>query len=133
MFVAALSEYDQTLWEESEENRMVDSLGLFTWVCKQACFESTSILLFLNKRDLFEQKVQKVAIASVPAFQDYSGGGPGSGKEVEDGLAYFQGKFLDTTGDDSFKEIFTHVTCATDSDRRLRLYSVYPTPEIDRS
>jgi hypothetical protein len=35
MFVAALSEYDQALFEDETENRMVDAIQLFKWVCSQ--------------------------------------------------------------------------------------------------
>lgn len=48
------------------------SCGAARWVCGQTCFESTSILLFLNKRDLFEKKVLKVSIKEQPAFTDYA-------------------------------------------------------------
>jgi hypothetical protein len=33
--VAALSEYDQALFEDETENRMVDAIQLFKWVCSQ--------------------------------------------------------------------------------------------------
>jgi guanine nucleotide-binding protein G(i) subunit alpha len=90
MFVAALSEYDHTLFEDESENRMVDALNLFGWVCQQSAFAKASILLFLNKRDLFEQKVKKVSIASVEPFSDYSG----KPNDFEAGVKYFQDKFM---------------------------------------
>lgn len=54
-----------------------------------SCFESTSILLFLNKRDLFTTKIAKVGIASQPAFADYDG----KPNDFEDGVRYFEEKF----------------------------------------
>ncbi|MCL7034599.1 hypothetical protein MKW94_007207, partial [Papaver nudicaule] len=57
IFCAAISEYDQTLFEDDNRNRMMETKELFEWVLKQPCFEKTSIMLFLNKFDIFEKKV----------------------------------------------------------------------------
>jgi hypothetical protein len=112
MFVAALSEYDQFLFEDDTENRMMDALALFKWVCTQSVFESTSILLFLNKRDLFETKIKKVPISSQAPFADYAG----TPNSLDEGIRYFSDKFLSQNTNES-KQIYTHVTCATDSDQ----------------
>ena len=93
MFVIYLSQqwyfrYDQTLFEDEQKNRMMETKELFDWVLKQPCFEvcynATSTLLvlslvcklmgmftfmlffltkleFLNKFDIFEKKVLKVS------------------------------------------------------------------------
>mmetsp|Transcript_4924 Transcript_4924/g.10788 ORF Transcript_4924/g.10788 Transcript_4924/m.10788 type:complete len:348 (-) Transcript_4924:784-1827(-) len=66
LFVAALSEYDQYLFEDNTKNRMVDALELFEKICNEKLFKETHMILFLNKRDLFEQKIQHTAISSVP-------------------------------------------------------------------
>ncbi|MES1910753.1 MAG: hypothetical protein MHM6MM_003287 [Cercozoa sp. M6MM] len=58
IFVAALSAYNQLLFEDDTTNRMQESLRLFDEVCNSHWFEKTSIILFLNKRDLFEAKLQ---------------------------------------------------------------------------
>ncbi|XWS26487.1 hypothetical protein CRYUN_Cryun26dG0036300 [Craigia yunnanensis] len=60
IFCAAISEYDQTLFEDEQKNRMMETKELFDWVLKQPCFEKTSFMLFLNKFDIFEKKVLKV-------------------------------------------------------------------------
>ncbi|KAG9133463.1 hypothetical protein Leryth_013272 [Lithospermum erythrorhizon] len=39
IFCAALSEYDQTLFEDGNKNRMSEAMELFEWVLKQPCFE----------------------------------------------------------------------------------------------
>lgn len=54
IFVAAISEYDQTLYEENTANRLVEAIELFGKVCGSRHFEETPIILFLNKRDIFE-------------------------------------------------------------------------------
>ncbi|KAJ0029912.1 hypothetical protein Pint_13651 [Pistacia integerrima] len=39
IFCAAISEYDQTLFEDEQKNRMMETKELFDWVLKQPCFE----------------------------------------------------------------------------------------------
>merc|ERR1712048_1408681 len=57
VFVAALSEYDQVLFEDETQNRMEEALQLFEQIVNSKWFRSTSMILFLNKKDLFEQKM----------------------------------------------------------------------------
>mmetsp|Transcript_11677 Transcript_11677/g.20857 ORF Transcript_11677/g.20857 Transcript_11677/m.20857 type:complete len:298 (-) Transcript_11677:11-904(-) len=56
IFVGAISEYDQVLYEDKTQNRLVEAIELFDEICNSKWFQETSIILFLNKRDLFEQK-----------------------------------------------------------------------------
>jgi len=62
LFVVALHEYDQVLFEDEETNRMVEALNLFDEICNYKVFKKTSMILFLNKRDLFAEKIQKSSI-----------------------------------------------------------------------
>lgn len=73
IFVAAISEYDQVLYEESGQNRMYEALDLFDEICNSRWFKDTSMILFLNKKDLFEQKMKKVDIRNEEEerFMDY--------------------------------------------------------------
>ena len=57
VFVAALSEYDQVLYEDDGTNRMEESLSLFEQICNSKWFAETSVILFLNKQDLFLEKL----------------------------------------------------------------------------
>jgi guanine nucleotide-binding protein subunit alpha len=91
IFCTALSEYDQVLLEERSQvrqirfqiaarlteltcsqNRMAESLVLFESVINSRWFLRTSIILFLNKIDVFKNKLPKVRLAAdvVSAFQD---------------------------------------------------------------
>lgn len=90
IFCVALSEYDQVLLEESNQvssslrtsscgadpcspkNRMMESLVLFDSVVNSRWFMRTSIILFLNKVDLFKAKLARSPLGSY--FPDYSGG-----------------------------------------------------------
>jgi len=111
IFVAALSEYDQTLAEAKRTNRMVEALELFRSVCNNRAFSNTSIMLFLNKKDIFAEKILYSDIAAQRAFCDYAG----PTKDFDHGVLYFIQKFKDCLIDDEFNDSFIHVTCATDT------------------
>ena len=70
MFVAALSEYDQALFEDETENRMVDAIQLFKWVCSQRCrFECiwrfSSLYIFVFVYVLRHQVVEEACCSSL--------------------------------------------------------------------
>ena len=56
LYVAALSEYDQTLYEDNAVNRMTESIRVFDDYANRDVFEQAAIILFLNKKDLFYKK-----------------------------------------------------------------------------
>uniref|UniRef100_A0A7S4V5G8 Uncharacterized protein n=1 Tax=Ditylum brightwellii TaxID=49249 RepID=A0A7S4V5G8_9STRA len=111
IFVAALSEFDQTLAEAKRTNRMVEALELFRSVCNNRAFAKTSIMLFLNKKDIFGEKILYSDIAAQRPFCDYAG----PAKDFDHGVLYFIQKFKDCLIDDEFNDSFIHVTCATDT------------------
>mmetsp|Transcript_740 Transcript_740/g.1190 ORF Transcript_740/g.1190 Transcript_740/m.1190 type:complete len:226 (-) Transcript_740:624-1301(-) len=111
IFVAALSEYDQTLAEAKRTNRMVEALELFRSVCNNRAFANTSIMLFLNKKDIFAEKILYSDIAAQRPFGDYAG----PQQDFDHGVLYFIQKFKDCLIDDEFNDSFIHVTCATDT------------------
>jgi len=108
IFCVALSEYDQKLYEDDETNRMHESLKLFKEICNSRWFIDTSMILFLNKRDLFEDKIKKVDLKVT--FDEYTGG-----NSYDNAVAFIKDKFLQQN-ENPRKHIYTHVTCATDTD-----------------
>jgi GTPase SAR1 family protein len=80
IFVAAISEYDQVLYEDETVSRIDEAVTLWEEVYNSRFFASSSMVLFLNKRDLFEDKLHKVDIRfegddfHPPRFLDYDGG-----------------------------------------------------------
>lgn len=50
---------------------MQESLKLFDSICNNKWFTDTSIILFLNKKDLFEEKIRKSPITI--CFPEYAG------------------------------------------------------------
>ncbi|XP_040929101.1 guanine nucleotide-binding protein G(q) subunit alpha-like isoform X2 [Betta splendens] len=57
LFLVALSEYDEVLAESDNENRMEESMALFQTIINYRWFRKSSIILFLNKIDLLEEKI----------------------------------------------------------------------------
>ncbi|XP_033626148.1 guanine nucleotide-binding protein G(o) subunit alpha-like [Asterias rubens] len=107
IFCVALSGYDQRLLEDDTTNRMHESLKLFDSICNNKWFTDTSIILFLNKKDLFEDKIEKSPLSI--CFPEYTGE-----NEYLAAVMYIQSQF-EALNKSSNKEIYTHMTCATDT------------------
>ncbi|XP_007060871.2 guanine nucleotide-binding protein G(t) subunit alpha-3 [Chelonia mydas] len=108
IFCVALSAYDTILAEDENVNRMHESLHLFNSICNQKYFATTSIVLFLNKKDLFQEKITKVNLSV--CFPEYDGQ-----NTFEDAGNYINKQFLDLNLKKEDKEIYSHMTCATDT------------------
>ncbi|WOK91966.1 guanine nucleotide-binding protein alpha-2 subunit isoform X1 [Canna indica] len=119
IFCAAISEYDQMLFEDDTKNRMMETKELFEWVLRQSCFEKSSFVLFLNKFDIFEKKVQKVPLSVCEWFKDYQPMGSGK-QEVE--LAY---EFVKK----KFEEVYYQ---NGRPDRVDRIFKIYRTTALDQ-
>jgi hypothetical protein len=66
-----LGEYDQILFESDNENRMEESKALFRTIITYPWFQHSSVILFLNKKDLLEEKIIYSHI--VDYFPEYDG------------------------------------------------------------
>ncbi|PYI32360.1 guanine nucleotide-binding protein subunit alpha gpaB [Aspergillus aculeatinus CBS 121060] len=106
IFCVALSEYDQVLLEESNQNRMMESLVLFDSVVNSRWFMRTSIILFLNKVDLFRQKLPRSPLNNY--FPDYSGG-----NDVNRAAKYLLWRFNQVNR--AHLNLYPHLTQATDT------------------
>ena len=73
LFVASLSGYDMTLAEDDTTNRMEESLNLFQAICVNKFFNNSSIILFLNKLDLFTEKINSTNHHLRLYFPHYNG------------------------------------------------------------
>ncbi|BFZ57343.1 Guanine nucleotide-binding protein alpha-2 subunit [Savitreella phatthalungensis] len=106
IFCVALSEYDQVLLEESNQNRMTESLVLFDSVINSRWFVRTSIILFLNKIDIFKAKLPKSPLGDF--FPDYQGG-----SDANKAAKYILYRF--TQVNRAKLNIYPHLTQATDT------------------
>ncbi len=127
LFLVAISEYDQLLFEDETVNRMQEALTLFDSICNSRWFIKTSIILFLNKIDRFKEKLPISPMKNY--FPDYEGtrqkdsalsndiyskaieiGGTDYGAACD----YILNRFVSLNQQES-KQIYTHFTCATDT------------------
>lgn len=114
-------------------NRMIESMKLFDSICNSKWFVETSIILFLNKKDLFEEKIVRsplticfpeytgkcervfnatydVKLTEIPLFFFALGS-----NTYEEASSYIRMKFENLNRRKDQKEIYTHLTCATDT------------------
>ena len=115
IFVTSLSEYDQRCYEDDSTNRMQESLLLFDEICNSRWFMDTSIILFLNKIDLFQQKIKKTDLAQF--FPEYEGG-----KNFESAANFIRSKYEEKNRNPRHKTIYSHFTCATDTQQLAKVF-----------
>ena len=126
VFVAAISEFDQVLFEDDQQNRMQESIDLFQQIVNSKWFnkpdEETDFILFLNKKDLFLDKISDKDGKKGKVVKDYL--------KVPDAMAqhaellegndeaklheYFKNWFMSQKKNKK-QTVYTHVTTATDT------------------
>jgi guanine nucleotide-binding protein subunit alpha len=106
-----MSEYDQTLFEAREKNRLQESLELFDQISNAQWFTRTNMVLFLNKSDIFQYKLceRKIPLNASGLFPDAY-----DGLDFTQGARWVEGKFLSKIKDPN-RSVFVHVTNATDT------------------
>lgn len=118
------------LYEDENVNRMHEAIQLFDEICNSKWFKSTSMILFLNKSDLFKDKIQNVDMNV--CFSDYTGGKVRLdvlffvvfvvvslivrvAQSYKNGCAYLKRKFKKLNRRPN-KQVYSHITCATDTE-----------------
>ncbi|XP_073942925.1 G protein alpha q subunit isoform X1 [Choristoneura fumiferana] len=109
IFLVALSEYDQILFESENENRMEESKALFKTIITYPWFQHSSVILFLNKKDLLEEKIMYSHL--VDYFPEYDG----PQRDAITAREFILRMFVDLNPD-AEKIIYSHFTCATDTE-----------------
>ncbi|KAF9969791.1 guanine nucleotide-binding protein subunit alpha, partial [Actinomortierella ambigua] len=110
IFMVALSAYDQPCEDDERLNRLQECIMLFNSIANHKLFENTAIILFLNKIDVFQKKLE----AGIPVaryFPDFRGPNNYAATTL-----YFQSKFLEQCKDTQ-KQVYTHFTHATDTNQ----------------
>ncbi|KAF9076946.1 heterotrimeric G-protein alpha subunit, GPA3-like protein, partial [Rhodocollybia butyracea] len=87
IFCVSLSEYDQVLLEERNQNRLAESLIFFESVVNSRWFLRTSIILLLTDIDVFKRKLPKVPLERY--FPEYTGG-----NDINKAAKYILWKFM---------------------------------------
>lgn len=84
-FCIAISEYNQTMEEDPEANRLQDSLSLLDKISNEPKFEKTPLLLFLNEIDVFSEKLPLFPLQNF--MPDYKGNSANDAMDFIEGLA----------------------------------------------
>jgi len=110
IYIVALNEFDKAMYENTSKNRMEDAIEVFREICANKLLRQVALIVFLNKRDLFQEKIQGTNIGSIPQFSDF----PGGIGDFELGFKYFLQKFLNAN-ENPKRAVYPHITCATDT------------------
>ena len=130
IFVAALSDYDQVLFEDSSKNRMQEALDLFSECVNSQWLYDTPTLLFLNKMDIFKRKYaqEQIPLNISGLFPS----APEGNDDIEEALKWISTQFLQRrtkfrrTGQGSkpVGETYVHYTTATDPDNVKTVFQI---------
>jgi len=115
IYLAALDEYNGILEEDNLTNRLEESLRLFTEVTGSQFFKPCSWILFLNKSDLFKEKIRREPLSDY--FTDISAT---DGSNYEKCCEYIRKRY-----EEAFlgKKLFVYVTCALDTSTCKRVFN----------
>jgi len=127
IFVAALSSYDQVLYEDDSVNRMDEALTIWKDIVEKKIFLDKALILFLNKRDLFEQKIKTRPLSvTFPDFKvDVSKVKANATEdekffnELNQSLQYILTKFKNVCPG---RKVMAHFTTATDTNLVKKIF-----------
>jgi len=127
VYVASLAGYDLKLYEDDKQNRMVEALQLFKEIVNLSLFPpGIAMILFLNKVDLFEEKIKKVdpSKLGIPQFASYTGG-----CDAEKAKKFFKDLFEKQADD---RKVYTEFTCALDTKLMDRMMKIVKRIVVDQ-
>ena len=103
---------------------MLESMELYEQIINNQWFSTTPIMLFFNKKDLFEAKI-KVRPLRI-CFNEYDGE-----NTYEATTSYIARKFDDLKNGP--KLIYTHFTCATSTENISSVFNIVTDIILDRN
>lgn len=140
IFIAAISEYNQVMFEDSLKSRQDDAIELFKEQINLNVWNQTPFILFLNKTDLFKEKLTKIPFRVTEPAEDSRNvkfEGPhidlskeysidGSDKEFEEcyiaACNYLQGTFESQAQSQGRSQmIYTNFTNSTDTEQMVNV------------
>mmetsp|Transcript_1852 Transcript_1852/g.2229 ORF Transcript_1852/g.2229 Transcript_1852/m.2229 type:complete len:368 (+) Transcript_1852:188-1291(+) len=129
LFVAAINEYDQKLFEDSKTERIQEAINTWKDIVNREEFENVGFVLFLNKMDLLEEKLSLFPFkVEGVRNQDYDGPDPmDSNTDMNEAIDavkdYMQRKFMSVVELRSgLGQVKVYFTCATDSDNMNKVF-----------
>jgi len=114
LFCVALDEYDLKMVEDDTAWRVHESLQLFNEIANSTHLSSAAIILFMNKKDLFEQKIQKEDLTIT--FPEYAGG-----KDYAKASEYLTVQYCSLMKQK--ERLYPHITCATDTNQMSIIFN----------
>jgi len=126
IYFVAVSEYDgQVLEEDNETDRFIESINLFKRLSGSDFFKNTPFILFLNKIDLLEQKLEHTPLETNNLFKDYNDYKENlkdkPKPEIDIALSYLEEFFeRNYEGDDDF---YPFSTCSIDEKQVEKVFS----------
>ncbi|KAF9447682.1 G-alpha-domain-containing protein [Macrolepiota fuliginosa MF-IS2] len=112
IFLTPISAFDQVLEEDSKVNRLQDSVHLWKEIISNELLRNTNIILFLNKIDIFQAKLE----AGI-RFADYVTSYGDRPNDFENTSAYLKKKFASILKSHSKtpRILYCHLTTVTDT------------------
>jgi len=115
LFCTSLIDYYLPLKEDPRMNRLRESLILFKEVCEQEAFHNKTIIFFLNKTDLLEEKLPQYPLEDwCPEFKRPQSKSQDQFKAASE---FLKDLFLNQvdTKKRNLSSLFVHFTCALDT------------------
>ncbi len=105
IYISSLSSFNEQVFEDPSSNALQESLTCFSETIKLELFKESSIILFLNKKDLFAEKLQDPSSKEEfkACFPGYDGP-----MQYDDMVAHVRGQF-ERLNDNPNRQIYTHV------------------------
>ena len=113
IFSPSLSGYNVKLEEDGSQNRLNESMALFKTIMETKIFDHLSIILFLNKKDIFDKKITSFDLKDT--FTDFSG----RLKDKDEAKKFILSKFLESRR----SIIYSHMTNAVDQNNLRHVFS----------
>jgi len=108
IYCVAINEYDIAMEEDPSTNRLIDALDTWKAVVNNEALMKVPAILFLNKKDLFEEKMATVDLKV--CFPDYTGGA-----DYKNASRFIEKQFLSAVSDNRQAKVYPYITQATDT------------------
>ncbi|GAA6044365.1 hypothetical protein JCM8097_006459 [Rhodosporidiobolus ruineniae] len=106
LFVLAISEFNQMLYEDESISRISEATTLWQSIANSRWFTNASVILFLNKTDLFRKKLELYKLSDY--LTDYTGP-----NDYASTTTYLSQRFGELYNNPK-RALIMHLTCATD-------------------
>jgi len=114
LYFVASDEFDVKSMEDLDLTKIVVSRTIFGKVCNNLTDKTTPIMLFLNRRDLFETRIKEDD--GWASFKKELPGYKGEKKSVKESLDHMADSFMQVVEpENSNRGITVHHTCALDT------------------